>query len=174
MTQYFKNEFYLDAKKQRNKTLIVYLVSLAIYLAVSAAFLIAYLQQPYASENITKIKIGEYAVSCVFVVFSFIYMGIKFKRVNKYYKLCYNVATGLKETFSAKYIGADDTLEVKDGVEVKALLFEEYNKYKKAIFERKVWVLYELPFPEIPEGAEVTFVTQGNVLTEYDVDEKNL
>lgn len=171
MTQYFKNEMYSEAKKQRKKTLIVYFVFLAIYLAISAAFLIAYLQQPYASDNIAKIKFGEYAVSCVFVVFSFIYMGIKFKRVNKYYKLCYNVVTGLKETFTAKYIGTDDSLEVKDGVDVKALLFEEYNKYKKATFERKVWVFYELPFPEIPEGAEVTFVTQGNVLVEYSIAE---
>ena len=43
------------------------------------------------------------------------------------------------------------------------------NKYKNDFFERKVLVFYEKDFPEIPEGANVRYVTQGNVLISYEI-----
>ena len=59
----------------------------------------------------------------------------------------------------------------KDGVDFKSLIFLEWNKYKKDYFERKVLVFNEKPFPEIPDGATVTFITQGNVLISYEITE---
>ena len=38
-------------------------------------------------------------------------------------------------------------------------------------FERKVLVLYEKPFPELQEKQTVKYVTQGNVLISYEIQE---
>ena len=57
----------------------------------------------------------------------------------------------------------------KDGVDFKSLVFIEWNKYKIDFFERKVLVFYEKPFPEIPVEANVSYITQGNVLISYEI-----
>ena len=57
----------------------------------------------------------------------------------------------------------------KDGVDMKSLIFIEWNKYKNDYFERKVLVFYEKPFPEFAEKATVRYVTQGNVLISYEI-----
>ncbi len=172
MTEYFKQEYLQQAKVQRKKTLTVYLIALALYVALSVVVLVRYMQLPYASEKITVIKIVEYVLTFIMTVFSFLYLGIKFKRVNKYYAMCKNLSEGLREEFEANFFEYDDTLATKDGVDVKALVFLQWNKFKNDYYERKVWVFYELPFPEIPENATVKFITQGNVLFSYQILDK--
>ena len=120
-------------------------------------------------HTITLIKIGHYSITAVFVVFSFIYLGIIYKRVRRYYKMCVHMSTGLKETSTGSFLKYDETIQDKDGVDFKSLVFIEWNKYKNDFFERKVLVFYEKPFPEIPEQANVTYVTQSNVLISYEI-----
>ena len=103
------------------------------------------------------------------MIFSFIYLGIVYKRVRRYYKICVHLSTGLRETTVANFIEYDETIQDKDGVDFKSIVFLEWNKYKKDFFERKVLVFYEKPFPEIPEQSNVSFVTQGNVLVSYEI-----
>ena len=67
----------------------------------------------------------------------------------------------------------DETLQDKDGVDFKSLVFIEWNKYKNDFFERKVLVFDEREFPQIKEGQNVTYVTQGNVLVSYKILEEN-
>ena len=174
MTEYFKIEFLEQAKAQRKKTLIVFYIALALYLAMSAVVLIRYMQLPYGSPKIGTIKTVEFVLSFVFFIFSFIHLGIKYKRVNKFYVMCKNMSTGLKEEYTANFFEYDETLSTKDGVDVKALVFLQWNKFKNEYFERKVWVFYEKPFPEFKENDTVKFITQGNMLISYQiVDEEN-
>ena len=77
--------------------------------------------------------------------------------------------TGLKETSTGNFLEYDEEIQDKDGVDFKSLVFIEWNKYKKDFFERKVLVFYEKPFPEIPEKANVRYITQGNVLISYEI-----
>ena len=79
------------------------------------------------------------------------------------------MATGLRETSTGSFFEFDEKIQDKDGVDFKSLIFLEWNKYKKEFFERKVLVFYEKPFPEIPLEANVTYVTQGNVLVSYEI-----
>ena len=106
------------------------------------------------------------------MVFSFIYLGIKYKRINKYYTLCKNITGGIKEEFTAYFFEYDESLSTKDGVDVKALVFLQWNKFKNSFFERKVWVFYEKPFPKFNEHDKVRFITQGNVLVSYEILEE--
>ena len=81
------------------------------------------------------------------------------------------MATGLRETTVAGFFEVDNSIQDKDGVDMKALIFLEWNKYKEEYYERKVLIFADQPVPEIPETARVKFVTQGNVLIEYEIVE---
>ena len=169
MTTYFHEEELTSVKKQRKNCLIAYFIVLGIYIIASACTFVWYLTLPYQSPKIATVKLIEYPLTGVFVIFSFIFLGIKFKRVNKYYKLCLHLVEGIKETYTGNFFEYDETVQVKDGVDFKSLVFIEWNKYKNDFFERKVLVFNEKPFPEIPEKANVTYVTQGNVLLSYEI-----
>ncbi len=169
MTEYYTSEELEKAKKQKKITLTVYFIVLGVYALFSAATYIWYFGLPYNSSTITGVKWLQYSVTALFVIFSFIYLGIPFKRVRRYYKQCYNLSTGLRETSTGNFLEYDEEIQDKDGVDCKSLVFIEWNKYKKDFFERKVLVFYEKPFPKIPEKANVRYVTQGNMLISYEI-----
>ena len=174
MTEYYTDAELNSAQKQRKRVLAVYFIFAGVYLAISLALLLYYISLPYSgyrdtSDTISLIKFIEYSATVIFVVFSFIYLGIRFKRTNRYFKMCRHLSTGLKETSTGSFFEYDESIQDKEGVDFKSLIFLEWNKYKKEFYERKVLVFYEKPFPKIPENANVTFVTQGNVLISYEI-----
>lgn len=169
MVTYFHEEELTKVKKQRKICLAIYFVVAGLYVIGSALLFTWYLLLPYKSPLITTVKLIEYPLTGVFVIFSFIYLGVVFKRVNRYYRLCKNMAGGIKEKYTGNFLEYDETVQVKDGVDFKSLVFIEWNKYKNDFFERKVLVFNEKPFPEIPEKSNVNYVTQGNVLIEYEI-----
>ena len=169
MINYYTEQDFILAKRQRNFNLGIFLAVLFLYLALSAGMLAWYLLLPINSPVVTTIKLIQYPASGAFVIFSFLFMGIKYKRVNKYYKMMRNIKIGLTESDTGNFVECDDTKEIKDGVEFKSLVFLVWNKRKQDYFERKVLVFYERPFPEIPERAEVSFITHANVLMSYEI-----
>ena len=169
MIDYFVEQDFLDAKKQRKKVLSIYFIVLAVYLIISVGLFIWYRTLPYLSPTITTVKLIHYPLTAIMTVFSFIYLGVPFKRVNRYYQLTKNMITGLKETSTGSFFEYDETLQDKDGVDFKSLVFIEWNKYKNDFFERKVLVFDEKPFPELKENQNVKYVTQGNVLVKYEI-----
>ena len=174
MTDYFTEDDLTKVTKQKKRVKAVYYIVLGLYLALSVALLVYYISLPYSGykdteSTVTLIKVIEYVASGLFVIFSFIYLGIKYKRTKRFYKMCYNMATGLRETSTGSFFEYDEKIQDKDGVDFKSLIFLEWNKYKQEFFERKVLVFYEKPFPEIPPEANVTYVTQGNVLVSYEI-----
>lgn len=169
MIEYFSDKLFYDAKKQRKRVLLVYFIILGVYALASVALYWWYRILPYEHEDILIVKIIHYSLTAVFVIFSFIYLGIPYKRVNKYYKLTNNLMTGIRETSTGSFFEYDETLQDKDGVDFKSLVFIEWNKYKKDFFERKVLVFDEIPFPELTENQNVKYITQGNVLISYEI-----
>ena len=95
MTTYFTDEILQATAQQRKKSLSIYLVFLGIFVAVSVAMIIWYMRLPFRSPTIKTVKWIHYSLTVVFVIFSFIYLGIIYKRVNKFYKLCYNMKYGI-------------------------------------------------------------------------------
>ena len=169
MTQFFFNSEFDVAKKQRNITLMIYFITLAVYLFISVGLFLWFRTLPYNAEEITTIKLIHYPITFVFAIFSFIYFGIKYKRINKYYKMVRNLITGLKETSTGSFFEYDESIRTKDGVDFKSLVFLEWNKYKNDFFERHVLVLNEMDFPHFEENQNVRYVTQGNVLISYEI-----
>lgn len=169
MTNYFNKEYFLQAQSQRKKVLIGFYCILAFYVLVSAGLFYWYTTLPYQAQEITTVKIIHHSFTVVAIVFGAIYLGIVYKRINKYYKLTAKMNVGIKETYTGRFIRYDETICQKDGVDVKSLIFVEWNKYKNDFFERKVYVFNEFPFPEIEVDKNVTYVTQGNVLISYEI-----
>ncbi len=172
--KYFVRDFYLEAKQQRKKMLSIYYSIVAIYIIISLAFILWYKTLPYEDEKIILIKVLHYSITAFFIFISIVFLGIKFKRVNKYYKKCIDVETGLTETATGSFIDYNESIQSKDGVDFKTVIFLELNKKRDTFFERKVLVLYEKPFPEFSAGQNVRYTTQGNVLKHYEIlDESN-
>ena len=169
MVEFFKKEEFYKAKSQRNKVLIGYFVALALYVMGSVGVLIWYLTLPYLSSTITTVKIVQYSVTVVFVIFSFIYLGIPFKKVNRYYQVLRNMIAGLKETSTGSFFEYDESISTKDGVEFKSLVFLEWNKYKNDFFERHVLIYVEKEFPKFEKNSNVRYVTQNNILCSYEI-----
>lgn len=174
MIEYYTDAEMYSAKKQKKKTLAIYFIVLGGFVAASLCFLAYFWTLPYAgyrdtARKISIIKGAHYSLTAIFVIFSFIYLGVKFKRVNRYYKTCVHISTGLREQSVGSFLEYDENIQDKDGVDFKSLVFIEWNKYKKDFFERKVLVFYEKPFPEIPKDANVSYITQGNVLVSYEI-----
>ena len=80
--------------------------------------------------------------------------------------------TGIRETYTGSFFEYSETLQDKDGVDCKALVFLEWNKFKKGFFERKVLVFAEKEFPKFEENMNVRYVTQSNVLVSYEILDK--
>lgn len=170
MIRYFTPDILEDAQKQRKRVLNVYLIVVGIYVLASVAVMIYYMTHHfYMSPLGTTIRWIQFPLTAVFIIFSFIYLGIPYKRVNKYCKLCKLIQMGLNESCIATYLRTDKTITSKDGVDFKSLIFSVWNKYRNVYFERKVLVFYEKPFPQLEEGQTYKFVTQGNVLLEYEI-----
>lgn len=172
MTEYFTIKEFHEIKKERRKVLLIYAILLAIYLAISGGFVAWYLVQPYLSDKIWLIKLLHYTVTLIFAIFSTIYFGIKYRLVNAYYKRCYEMSIARSEKYEGNFIEYSYEKENKDNVEIKSLIFLEWNKYKEECFERKVYVPFNKPFPEIKENQMVTYTTQGNFLIAYEIQEK--
>ena len=169
MTQFFDSNEVMVAKKQKSKTLLIYFIVLGVYLFISLGLFLWFRTLPYMSETITTVKLIHYPITFVFVIFSFIYLGIKYKRINRYYKMAKNLITGLKESSTGSFFEYDESLRTKDGVDFKSLVFIEWNKYRDDFFERHVLVLKEMEFPKFEENQNVRYVTQGNVLISYEI-----
>lgn len=169
MIEYFFESEFTQIKKQRKKVLVVYFVVLSIYLIISLGLFLWFRTLPFMSSKISTIKWIHYPITAVFVIFTFIYLGIPYKRVNRYYALLRNMMTGLTESAEGSFFEYDESVHDKDGVDVKALIFLQWNKFKKDYFERKVFVPIEKEFPEFKENEEVRYVTQGNMLVRYEI-----
>lgn len=169
MIKYFKLEEYYEAKKERNKVLIVYFTFLAVYLLISGALIGWYMTLPYKASEITLVKAIHFTITGIFVIFSIIYLGIKYRITKNYYKRCLEMATSHGEEYEGNLIEFNEENIDRDGVESKTIIFLEWNKFKNEFFERKVYVPFGKDFPLIEENDTVKYITQANFLVAYEI-----
>ncbi|MBR5192346.1 MAG: hypothetical protein IKW33_02945 [Clostridia bacterium] len=168
---YFSQEELQKVQKQRRKHIIIYVSSAVAFLIFTIGMFLWYTTLPYKSPTITVVKIIEYVVVALFVIYSFIYLGLVFRRVNRYYKTLVDLKNNKKENYSGSFIGYDETLHEYNGVDFKTLNFLEWNKYRKEYFERDVYVFYERDFPKLKENQIYNYKTQSNILYEIEISE---
>ena len=166
---YYKEEQLTKAQAQRKKVLTIFFITLAVYLAITIGLLVWFTTLIYQSSTIKLVKFLLHLTNVIYGVFAFIFLRVKFRMVNKYYKALLGIKIGIKETYEGTFIEYDETVQNERGVEYKSLVFEEWNKFKKANYKRKVLIFNDMPFPEIEEGSYVVFVTKSNILVKYEI-----
>jgi hypothetical protein len=167
-TVYNDNDF-LAVIAQRKRILGVFFAVTAVYAAFCIGWLIYYVGLPYADvrQALPKWLVG--IASVLYVLFLFPYMGIKYHRVNSYYKMLYIFSEGIKgeETCYFAYFAEKEVQ--KESVDLVSCIFKIWNKRKQEWMEREVYFDIEKEWPDLEQGDFVHYVVQSNFLVCYEV-----
>ena len=173
MVSVYNDADYLAVYKQKKKIFWVFMSVTAVYLAFCVAWWIYYMGLPYKHSNQGWVKACVYVVSALYIIFAFPYLGIKYSRCRRYYKMLTYVSIGLKnEEKNYFYCFEEQTLQ-KDNIDVCSCVFETWSKKKQEWMEREVYADAEKPLPELGEGDLVRYVAQSNILVQYEILEKH-
>lgn len=158
-----------SAYKQKNRVLGVFWSVTLVYAIVAISMLIYHISLPYASELDGIPKAVTYVCSAVYVVFVFPFMAIKYSRVRKYVTMLSFLSTGLKMTETNYfYTFRQQTLQ-KDNIDVLSCIFATWSKKKEEWMEREIYADVEKARPDFGGGDLVRYVTQSNILVQYEV-----
>ena len=111
-------------------------------------------------------------MSVLYVAFLYVFMGIKYSRVRKYFKMLSYVSTGLKHEETNYFYCFDEKSLQKDNIDVMACVFETWNKKKCEWMERETYFDPEMPLPPFESGDYVHYITQSNFVIEYEILQK--
>lgn len=172
MISVYQDADYLAAHKQKQKLFTVFMSVTVFYLAFCAAWLIYFISLPYVASKFLP-KACVYVSSVLYVVFAVVFMSIKYSRVRRYCKMLGYVSEGLKmEEKNYFYRFREKSLQ-KENIDVVACVFETWNKKKQEWLEREVYADPEKPLPEFSEGDLVRYISQGNMLVQYEILERH-
>lgn len=157
---------------QKKKILSVFWAVFGAYLLFCLAWLIYYISLPYEDPMQALPKACVYVASGLFVAFAFPFMGIKYSRVRKYYKMMYFLSEGLKNTEQNYFVGFEKRDVQKDYVDVVSVIFKTWNAKKSEWMIREAYIDKEKPLPDFELGDLVKYVTQGNFILQYKIVKK--
>lgn len=172
MISVYKDADYLATYKQKQNIWSVFMGVTLFYLAFCVAWLVYYISLPYNDPRQALPKWSVWSVSTIYVVFLYVFMGIKYSRVRKYYKMLTYVSTGLKNEETNYFYCFDEKSLQKDNIDVMACVFETWNKKKCEWMEREAYFDPEMPQPPFESGDYVHYVTQSNFVIQYEILQK--
>ena len=169
----YKDADLLAAYKQKNKTLLVFWGITLVYLAVCIAMVVFHTSLPYASDLDVIPQAVTYVLSAVYVIIVFPFMVIKYHRVKKYLTMLTFLSKGLKMMeINYFYTFREQKLQ-KDNIDVLSCVFATWSKKKEEWMEREIYADVEKPTPDIDSGDLVRYITQSNILVQYEVLQKH-
>lgn len=142
------------------------------YAVFCLAWLIYYISLPYADPMQSLPKTCVYIASVCYVVFLFPFMGIKYHRVRKYYKMMYYLSEGLKNAEENYFVGFEEKDLQKDYVDAVSCVFKTWSRKKSEWMERETYLDKEKPLPDFGRGDLVKYVVQSNFLIQYEIVER--
>ncbi len=171
MTKLYSDLDLYDAIKQRRRLLGGYLTALALFLGGFATLVTFYCLLPYNDPTAKWYVVGTSVLTGLFIIFSFPYMGISFKRCNAYCKALRFMSIGLKEYSVLPFAGIEDWT-TKDGVDVNVATFSVKNVKREETMLRQIYVDGEKEFPPFREGYYARLISQGNLLIAYELTDR--
>ena len=168
----YEDKDFLAVIAQRKRILGVFFAVTAVYAAFCIGWLIYFIGLPYADpgQALPQWLVGIATV--LYVVFLFPFMGIKFHRVNRYYKLLYTISEGIKGDEKCYFAFFAEKNVQKEYVDVVSCVFKTWNKKKQEWMEREVYIDVEKDWPDLEQGDFVHYVVQSNFLIRYEVLER--
>ncbi len=160
---------FLAVIKQRKKVLGVFWGVTLAYVALCAGLLVYYIGLPYNAAEQALPKWFVWIASAIYVIFLFPFMGIKYHRVNRYYKLLHTISEGIKNEEKCYFAFFAEKDLQKENVDVISCVFKIWNAKKQEWMEREVYFDVEKDWPDLEQGDLVRYVVQSNFLVRYDV-----
>ena len=167
MNVIFSDADLVASYRQQRNILRAYIGVCCAFALLCLGFYLYFLSLPYNDPMQLLPKVVVCAATCAFIIFSYIFMGIKYHRARKYYKLISYFSVGMKQV-NVSYFSRYEQPETKDGVEYNVLIFSEWSKKKSEYMDRKVHCVTEKPLPQFRTGDKVCYLTQNNVMLEYE------
>lgn len=168
MIRIYSDRDLWEAIRQRRKILGGFFAATGIFAAGLVAFIVYYVLLPYKDPNTTWVIAVTSVLTALYLIFTFPYMGICFKRCNAYCKMLKFISVGLKEYSVVPFEGIDDW-RTHDGVDVNVANFAVRNIKRDETMTRQIYVDGEKDFPPFEEGKYARLVSQGNLLIEYEL-----
>lgn len=174
MIKVYSDADFNAAYKQKKKVMNVFLGVLSGYLAICIGCVIYHASLPFGHANLEIPKWITYIATALFVSFAFPYLGIKYRRVSKYYKMLYYVSEGIKNEEENYFVKFQKSDLQKDNVDVLVCVFMTWNRKKQEWMKREAYLDVEKPLPDFDRGDLVRYVTQSNFIIQYDILQKKV
>ena len=168
MTTIFCDDDLWLAFAQKRRLFRIYFSVLCVFIAIAVACIVFFVSLPFRDALQIVPKTAICVATCLFIVFSHIFLGIKYKRVNTYYKTLAGFSAGIKTTNRSIFLRYDG-VTAKDGVDCYVLIFSEWSKKKSCYLDRKIYSDKEKPCPQFKVGDEVRYITHGNIMLCYEI-----
>lgn len=172
MRSVYNDADYLAAYKQKQRLWYIFTAITAAYLIFCIGWEIYHVSLPYVASKFWP-KACVYVSSVVYVVFACVYLSIKYSRVRRYYKMLGYVCEGLKMEETNYFYRFREKQLQKDNIDVSACVFETYSRKKQEWLEREVYHDVEKELPPFEEGDLVRYVSQSNILVQYEILERH-
>ena len=172
MQRVFSDDDFNAVIDQKKRVFSLFLVVVAVYSALAVWSLIYYISLPYKDDMQKLPKTVMFIATSLLIVFCFLYMGIKYHRVKKYYKMMYYLSEGLKNVEENYFVGFELNDLQKDCVDAISCVFKTWSYKKKEWMRREAYWDVEKRLPPFKEGDLVRYVVQSNFILAYDVIEK--
>lgn len=174
MIKVYSDEDFKQVYGQRTRVLNVFIGVSVAYLAICLACLFYFTSLPYAHPNLRIPKWIVYIASALFVGFAFPFMAIKFRRVNKYYKMLCYISQGIKNEEENYFVKFEKCDVQKDNVDAIVCVFMTWNRKKQEWMRREVYLDAEKSLPDFNRGDFVRYVTQSNFLIQHEILAKSV
>ena len=174
MTNVYSDKDFQQAHQQKNKVLYLFLGVLAVYLAICIACLCYHISLPYKDPKSEIAKAIVYVASVAFIGFTFPYMGIKFRRVSKYYAMLRGISEVIKNEERNYFVKFEKCDVQKDDVDAISCVFMTWNRKKQEWMRRECYFDIEKPLPDFNRGDLVRYITQSNFILQYEILEKSV
>ena len=135
-----------NAVMQKRKLLAVFLAVFGVWLVAVVGCAVWYAMLPYEDQMQPWVIVITCVITAIFLMFTFPYMGISYKRCKNYVRMLKFFSEGLKECCIAPFEGIDDWM-THDGVDVNVADFSVPNVKRDGMMTRRILVDGEKDFP---------------------------
>ncbi len=172
MISIYSDADFLAVYKQKNRLFWIFVACTVAYFAFCIAWLMYFIGLPYGASEQNLPKACVYVASALYVAFAVVFLGIKYSRVRRYYKMLSYVSIGLKNEEKNYFYCFEKHSLQKDNLDVVYCVFETWNKKKQEWMDREVYADTEKKLPPFEGGDYVQYITQSNFVIQYNILQK--
>lgn len=170
METIFQDQDLIAAFSQKRRLFWIYIAVAAVFAALLIGCIVWFVSLPYEDDLAYLPQLIFCVGACLFIIFSYVYLGIKFQRSRKYYKMISSLSIGIKHVNNSYFLRYDEP-ELKDSVDYYVLTMCEWSKKKSEYLDRKIYCDKEKPLPAFQAGDKVRYLTHGNIMIAYEITE---